>query len=305
MDRNAHKSILQGGAAPTALNDPAAMKRWDPWVRQTVAVTELTGALSYSPAPPDGFTLEYGGAGNVLVQITRPQQPFFVKQLDLVQSWAELRDERAAEILTQIDNQFAFINAVTGLNISRKRWTMEWLLVALQFTIEVELKFKHAFACYRPVDFSPQVQPIITTPGHSTYPMGHCTQCFATLVALAGLLKIAPADPAYIQLRRQARRISINRVIAGVHFPIDAAAGEMLGTTLGEYFLRVSDVAGAVCHNRTFAPNALPGNDPLNDYLGEGVVDAQRGGNVNAPVAITKSDYLKYMKDLALAEWDV
>jgi hypothetical protein len=29
----------------------------------------------------------------------------------------------------------------------------------------------------------------------------------------------------------------VNRTIAGVHFPVDSAAGQLLGLTLGEYFV--------------------------------------------------------------------
>ena len=39
------------------------------------------------------------------------------------------------------------------------------------------------------------------------------------------------------QLMRQASRIAINRTVAGVHFPVDSAAGALLGLTLGEYFI--------------------------------------------------------------------
>src|SRR4029434_941646 len=143
------------------------------------------------------------------------------------------------EILAQIDNQFAFIAAVTGLNIGRHRWTMEWLTMGLQLVIAVEMRFKHAFACHRPVEYSPQIQPIITTPRHGTYPMGHAAQAVATVVALQHLIGIAEDSPVGTQLWRQAERIGVNRVVAGVHFPVDAIAGVVLGRTLGEYFLRI------------------------------------------------------------------
>jgi hypothetical protein len=130
----------------------------------------------------------------------------------------------------------------------------------------------------------------------ATSPRRIAKVAFATIVALAGLLRIAPAHPAYIQLYKQARRISVNRVVAGVHFPIDAPAGQMLGTTLGEYFLCVSNVLGAACKFREFKPNNLAGNDPSNDYLGEGDVTTAGGGTVGGAVAVAKSDYLEYLR---------
>ncbi len=39
------------------------------------------------------------------------------------------------------------------------------------------------------------------------------------------------------QLLRLASRIAVNRTIAGVHFPVDSAAGAVLGLTLGAYFV--------------------------------------------------------------------
>ena len=37
------------------------------------------------------------------------------------------------------------------------------------------------------------------------------------------------------QLIRVANRIAVNRTIAGVHFPVDSAAGAVIGMTLGTY----------------------------------------------------------------------
>jgi hypothetical protein len=43
---------------------------------------------------------------------------------------------------------------------------------------------------------------------------------------------------------RLAARIAINRTVAGLHYPIDSAAGAVLGTTLGDYL--VARCAGKV-----------------------------------------------------------
>ena len=145
---------------------------------------------TYKPNGPDSFVVVLREGNKDLVELKRPDLPFFVAQLKHVQDWADLRDERALEVLAQIDNQYAFIAAATGLNVSRMPWTMEWLTIGIQFTVAVEMMLKHALGCFRPVHLSPQVQPIITTPGHGTYPMGHAAQAFVTIVALRGLLGI-------------------------------------------------------------------------------------------------------------------
>jgi hypothetical protein len=90
------------------------------------------------------------------------------------------------------------------------------------------------------VDYSPQVQPVITTPGHGALPSGHCVEAYIVKEVLQALLGVDPSYDGDGALRRQfsriAARIATNRVIAGVHFPIDNVAGRLLGTVLGRYF---------------------------------------------------------------------
>jgi hypothetical protein len=158
-----------------------------------------------------------------------------------VLSWAELRNERATEILAQIDPTYAFWSSIIYMHPDRTKRTFELVNLVLQFCVYVEMRIKHALACWRPVEYNAQVQPMLTTPGHGSFPSGHATQVHAVAYVLKSLLKLNPANAGHRriieQLDRQAARIATNRVVAGVHFPIDSMAGRMLGVALGEYFV--------------------------------------------------------------------
>ena len=71
--------------------------------------------------------------------------------------------------------------------------------------------------------------PVITLPGHPAYPSGHASQ--SMLVALI----LGAFDPIHAdQYNESALRIAHNREIAGVHYPSDSRAGQLLAR---EYFL--------------------------------------------------------------------
>jgi hypothetical protein len=70
--------------------------------------------------------------------------------------------------------------------------------------------------------------------------MGHATQAFAVAHVLKELLQDAispkPLWADWVtQVDRVAYRVSENRVVAGVHFPVDTWAGAELGVVLGRY----------------------------------------------------------------------
>jgi hypothetical protein len=131
---------------------------------------------------------------------------------------------------------------------------------------------KHALACRRPHEFSPQIQPMIVTPSHGTMPSGHSTETFASALVLWNLLKASGIKP-YAEaawgeeLMRLAARVAINRTVAGVHFPVDSAAGCVLGLTLGSY-MTVRCTGGAYTpwkFDGTAYPLPSVGNPPPND----------------------------------------
>ncbi|MEK6244260.1 MAG: phosphatase PAP2 family protein [Pseudomonadota bacterium] len=175
------------------------------------------------------------------MSIIRPTRAIFRRQLKFLNGYADLREDRASEILAQLSPPLAFWSSVANLHPSRTRWTIELLGAALRLAMFVEMRFKHALACRRPLEYSPQVQPMILTPGHGTLPSGHATEAHIVAYVLWRLLR--RAEPTKNrrwcdQLMRQAARIAINRTVAGVHFPVDSAAGQLLGLTLGDYFVR-------------------------------------------------------------------
>jgi PAP2 superfamily len=95
------------------------------------------------------------------------------------------------------------------------------------------LDFKALFGRRRPWDTCSQdLQPMLALPdwrhpGHPAYPSGHAT------VAWAFALTLARALPSFAPLlEAAARRVALNREVAGVHYPSDSMAGEELARKL-------------------------------------------------------------------------
>jgi hypothetical protein len=166
---------------------------------------------------------------------------------------------------------------------------------------------------------------MIPTPGHGALPSGHATEAFAVarvLLALAGGRFGGQLDE---MLMRQAARIAINRTIAGVHFPVDSAAGQMLGLSIADYLLRragVSEVRGAsiaqlgdwVFHGDVYPADADFMFRRLYDTRNRKREDEALGGAAKDIVwakatskadadAVEPSDLLTWLWRKAVAEW--
>jgi len=229
----------QGANLPVRMprvEDREQLWRWESWCRGCVFDFELASELRFTKPAAD--TVRLSDRRGEIVSLTRPPLATFRKQLDHVEKYADLREDRASEILAQIGMQTDFWGLIAYLHPTRTAKTLEVLLTALRLTILVEMRIKHALACPRPLEYSSQIQPMILTPGHGSLPSGHSTQAYLIAEVYWALLPPARKNPLLReQLMRQAARVAINRTVAGVHFPVDSAAGRVLGTTLAEHFI--------------------------------------------------------------------
>jgi hypothetical protein len=86
---------------------------------------------------------------------------------------------------------------------------------------------------------------MIPVPGHGTYPMGHATQAYVVARLLHWMIAKSHADAdtgavsgTFAALVRQAYqlafRISMNRIVAGLHFEVDLWAGRRLGLAIAD-----------------------------------------------------------------------
>ena len=285
------------------------MERWEPWVRAYVAIGELLQGIKFQKT-----ATSYPGPGpppSLIAEIGRPKKSTFEAQIPLVLSWAELRNERATEIMAQIDPPYAFWSSIIYMHPDRTRRTFELINLVLQFCVYVEMRIKHSLACWRPVEHNAQVQPMITTPGHGSFPSGHATQVFAVAHVLKSLLKLNPTKPAHAliieQVERQAARIATNRVIAGVHFPVDSMAGRMLGVALGEYFVGRC-AGGQKFMGRRFTAAGID-NAPTTDFnpfnVNQILAAPSPFYSQTAGAAITQSALMKPIWGAAKDEWKV
>ena len=174
----------------------------------------------------------------------------------MVRAYADLRSDRIAETINQTFDLLSFFGMVGHLSASRNAATLEVLSTVLRLAVHVEMPVKHYCRAPRPIDYAPQIQPMIQTPDHSSFPSGHAIEVFAAATVMARLMTgLGPKDAltgsdAVSQMAampfRIAHRIATNRSIAGVHFPVDSASGAVMGCALGEAVYRLATENGPI-----------------------------------------------------------
>ena len=230
------------------------LMRLDAFSRMSVLVHEGMRLFAVTPNAA-GFSLH--GADEIL-SLEPPGSAKIAEQMLEVRTAMDLRADRLPEILAQMSDLMSFFGAQHGLGANRRPYTALLINAMMDTVVAQEQRMKHFCSVARPFDLSPQIQPIIGTPGHSAYPSGHATEAFALATTLAALrlsgggqadsglveavlnkltpaAEAAPAMDETVLMYRLAARIADNRTVAGVHYPVDSAHGGLLGlsTALG------------------------------------------------------------------------
>ena len=299
-----------------AFNDPANLALWAEGPRLAACFSELVEGLQFSTQKGTASLHFIEAKGKtyqqrLLLNLDAPGRDILKGQLELVAAYADLRGDRGAEILSQTGLPVPFWAAITGLLEHRHKKTLQLLAMAFALANQVEMRFKQIFAVVRPVELSPQIQPMIPTPGHGAYPSGHATEAFSAATVLNALLRAARPGKKHqdghaateVQLQRQAYRIAVNRTVAGVHYPVDSAVGRVLGTLLGE--LMVARCSGAALKQREFLGSAYTGpKNAVRDFdLQDNINNGQAGSQHGAAFTLPTGPLMAWLWNEAVKEW--
>ncbi len=255
-------------------------------------------------ASDDDTDAELVAGPSTIFTLARPSDAFLGQQVVWVRNYADLRADRIPEISIQLDDIMSFFGGIALLNDRARARTAELLSIVQNVCIFVEMQVKHLCRAWRPVDFAPELYPVIQTPDHSTFPSGHSTESFAVATMLNHLMNGSVADGVRDDTLpfRQAHRIAVNRTVAGVHFPVDSAAGALLGIAIGEALFAAARAPGESTEAVTlgFAPDSSFAADQ--DFTLEWL----QGQISAAPLpaaSVPRVDFLARHFKAAQAEW--
>jgi len=202
-----------------------------------------------------------------------PTNDVMKNQMELVRAYSGLRSERLGEIGAQVSSIAPFFATLGRFERSDKKSTNLFMAWVSGMVSRMVLAIKFGVSYPRPVELNQHVMPIIPTPSHSSFPSGHATAAFALATVQQHLLTSASIDETELSKQldslafRLAARIAENRVVAGVHFPVDNAAGAILGFKIAQALVVAAKGGGKVKALTFNAPDWLKETDHIGDFV--------------------------------------
>lgn len=220
----------------------------------------LAGFGSEFAPKPGGAHASLSWAGTDFASFVPATAETLSTQVNLVRYYMDQRGDRASEIVTQVGGITEFFAPILGLPASRSQHLIELMLLVQHLAGMASMPAKHALACRRPDELDSRLVPLVPTPSHGSLPSGHATQAAAVSTVLVALLEAAGPGISHMTERRDlihatGHRIAVNRTVAGVHYPIDSAAGFMIGINAGRIIAALGQNADAELTQFTYDPN--------------------------------------------------
>ena len=160
---------------PAPLDRPGRLAHWAAGPRAAACEMELLSGIHLAAdTHKDALTLSFVDLAKkplkrqVLVKLVRPGAKIFRQQLELLANYAELRADRGSEVLAQTTGVLDFFASIVDLQAHRHKYTLEVIAFAMTLAMDVGMRIKHACACQRPSELSPQIQTMVPVSEHAS-----------------------------------------------------------------------------------------------------------------------------------------
>jgi len=249
----------------TQVDDPEVVSRWSQAVRGSVVDSELDDSLR--------FSIDRSGAYDEVklwhIDIEDVESDDTTVQKKLVVSM-----DRPTEQMLKA--QISYIDRYAGLRAERSAEILAQVNQSIPFWASIVRLDQHATESY---------------------------MVAAILLELSKATEESFSDHYSTQLFSHAERVSINRTIAGVHFPCDSTAGRLLGTTLAEYLLSRA-INGFESAGRSYLGSQVPESRYSDDFDGQRTLsESNREILVHEKSGHSQSGVLTWLWQEALKEW--
>lgn len=220
------------GSAST--NDTQRLWRYDSGLRQLLIVDALWARLRLELSSGTAVC-RLADAGVPIISLDAPTEVMRAEEAESVRKAAKRRKAQSDEILSQVEATPAFFAATLGITSTTHPNTIEMMSVVSHVLGRIVHPIKHAFAIPRPAEAKRNIAPAIGTPPHYSFPAGHAAFSYAQAMLFGCVFKGAPVA----DLFRLAELVSDNRVVAGLHYPMDSDGGLIVGLAIGRWLAQV------------------------------------------------------------------
>lgn len=192
--------------------------KWIPWY-----ATPPQAFWASPPPPPNSLEWKKG-----IAEIKSAQAKLTEENKKTVFRWAGVPDHWSDD-WRSIANTYFFSHDIPFAKLINARAV---LTISLYDTVIACMTMKYHYQAIRPQEYDPTSVYLIVLPKHPTYPAGHAAEGASASIILSYYF---PENTK--EWERLSREVSLSRVWAGVHYPVDIKGGEESGKKVAKKVL--------------------------------------------------------------------